>query len=144
MSLSAGFITRLISILLVPLIGPLTLYFHRPESDRGELLAAFGWPTFYLLGGLVASYFDQPRRHDFEIGGTFLKLKERAHDLRVGWLFFLSLFEALAAIWVLAEYQLILVPFVVGAYVVYTVLATWWEKCNRRIRAASQDGGTTD
>ncbi|MEN6335827.1 MAG: hypothetical protein ABFE01_16360 [Phycisphaerales bacterium] len=117
-----------------PLVGPSGLWLSPPHSDVGEIFAFLGWPFLYFLGGLFASGFDQPKLGDVREDEASIRMKWRAHDLRVAWLFFLLLFEGLAAVWILSGYQRILLPFVLATYATYALLVVLWLSCTRRIR----------
>lgn len=137
------FTAEVVAAVLSPLVGPLGLWLHPPASDAGQLFSFLGWPMLYFLAGLFASGFDQPRYGDGGDDDMLTRLKGTAHDLRVAWLFFLLLFEGLAAMWILSEYQWILLPFVLAAYTAYASLAVSWLVWKKRIRGSGgPDAGT--
>ncbi len=128
---------EIINILILPLIGPLSLYFFKPQSDLGEIMAFLGWPVFYFLAGLVYSSFDQPKIAVDKLGEEFVKLKWKAHNLRIAWMFFLLLFEAFSAMCILAGGEgmplaFFLIP--VGLYIAYAALCLWRLNCLKSLR----------
>lgn len=126
------------AVAVLPLGGPLSLCINPPDSDVGKIFAFLGWPLLYFLGGLFASYFDQPSDRDSRSDEALTKLKWTARNLRVGWLLFLLLFEGLTAMWILAEYPQILLTFVLLIYATYALLAVYWLVCHKRIRESAE------
>jgi hypothetical protein len=123
--------------LILPFAWPLVLYFYRPERDFWELMAVIGWPILLFIAGIIISSFSQPKVKDKKIGEDFFKLKLKAHNLRVGWLLFLTVFEAMSAICILARGEGMPIAFYLiptGLYAVYAVLCIWWLSCLKQLR----------
>jgi hypothetical protein len=131
------YIVLMAIILVLPFSVPLALYFYKPQSDFWGLMAFLGWPVLLFLAGLVFSSFSQPKVKDKAIGEDFFKLKLKAHNLQVAWLFFLTVFEAMSAMCVLSQGQGMPIAFYLiptGLYAVYAILAIWWLNCLKQLK----------
>jgi hypothetical protein len=123
--------------LILPFTWPLALYFYAPQNDFGELMAVLGWPILFFLAGLFISSFTQPKVKDKAIGEDFYKLKLKAHNLNVAWLFFFVVFESFSVMCVLgfkSDIPIGLYMILTGLYTAYAVLCVWWLRCLKRIR----------
>lgn len=122
-------IYHVVSVIVFPLFGPLSLLIFGVEDDLGELFVVICTPIIYLILGMAVSSFSL-HVHELVIDQTdFGKIRKRLHNLRVGSLFFLALFEAAISMYIVGKgIPLSVIIVAVAFYLLYVVLGILWIK----------------
>jgi hypothetical protein len=127
------FLSKLLSMLLGPLLSLLILHLWSPEDDIGEMFAILFWPFFHFIVGLVLSYPEQSKMITDDNGriSSISDKKKRVYHARLCWILLLTFFEFFGTIFVLAADQEIPVHYWLfpgGLYVIYAIVAISWLK----------------
>ena len=128
-----------LSILLVPLVGPVALYIWGTDSHLATLWAFILGPIVYLVLGMAVSSFKTARIYARSTSPDREDLAKRLHDTKVASLFFLAIFEGAACLYaVVPEKPIGVLLFAFCFYVPYVVCAVLWLKYLSRLQAAER------
>lgn len=119
------------SLLSVPFVGPIILCVYGAKNDLDELFIVLVNPVIYLFLGMTISTFNSWKLNRLKkVSEKLTKLSRTLHDLKISSLFFLTLFEGVISLYILADSApttVLLVALIF--YAVYAVLGILWLKC---------------
>lgn len=119
------------SLLSFPLVGPIVLYVYGAKNDLDELFIVFFNPVIYLLLGMTISTFNSWKLNRLKkVSEKLTKLSRTLHDLKISSLFFLTLFEGVISLCILADgapITFLLVALIF--YAAYAILGILWLRC---------------